>query len=47
MAHHHHSARYASLPAAFDRTVEANYASTDTSGNKTHPNDAGHGAVFA
>lgn len=38
--------RFTSLAAAFDRTVESNYATSDASGDKTHPNDAGHAAAF-
>lgn len=38
--------KFASLATAFDRTVEANYAAADTSGDKVHPNDASHAAAF-
>lgn len=38
--------RYASLATASDRTNEANYATADASGDKVHPNDAGHAAMF-
>lgn len=38
--------RYASLATAFDRTVEANFAASDTSGDKVHPSNASHAAAY-
>lgn len=37
---------FASLASAFDRTNESNYASSDPSGDKTHPNNTSHVASF-
>lgn len=39
--------KYASLAAAFDRTLSSNYASSDTAGDRIHPNDAGHAAAYS
>lgn len=36
---------FCSLGAAFDRTVAANYATSDTAGQRIHPSDAGHAAI--
>lgn len=38
--------KYLNLGAAFDRTVTSNFASTDTAGNRIHPSDAGHAAIW-
>lgn len=38
--------KYLDLGSAFDRTVSANYASTDTAGSRLHPSVQGNQAVY-
>lgn len=37
--------KFINLGSAFDRTVAANYASTDTAGSRIHPDDDGNAAI--
>lgn len=37
---------YLNLGGAFDRLVASNYASGDAAGNRIHPSDAGHAAIW-
>lgn len=39
--------KYVSLATAFDRKVAANFASTDTAGQRVHPSDAGRAAIIS
>jgi lysophospholipase L1-like esterase len=38
---------YTSLASAFDRTNSANFAGSDTAGDRVHPSDAGHAGAYA